>query len=95
MISKPIKVKVFKKYIISIKYLDGTEGEVNLSHLSHKGIFKAWERNDFFKKVYIDDETDAIAWSKDIELCPDSLYLKILNLTFNEWKNKKYKYATN
>ena len=95
MISKPIKVKVIKKYIVRIKYSDGTTGEVNLSHLAHQGIFKAWERNDFFNQVYIDKETDAIAWSKDIELCPDALYLKVLNLTFEEWKNKELTYATN
>ena len=95
MISKPIKVKALKKYIIFIKYSDGTEGEINLSHLSHKGIFNTWEQNNLFNKVYIDKETDAIAWNKDIELCPDSLYLKINNLTFIEWKNKNHIYATN
>ena len=94
MISKSIKIKVLKKYIISIKYFDGTEGEVNLSHLAHQGIFNAWEHNNLFYKAYIDKETDAIAWNKDIELCPDALYLKISNLSFNEWKNKELIYAT-
>ena len=94
MISKPIEIKAIKKYIISIKYSDGTEGEIDLSHLSHQGIFNAWENNDLFYKVYIDKETDAIAWNKDIELCPDALYLKLSNLSFDEWKNKELTYAT-
>ena len=94
MISKPVKIKVLEKYVISIKYIDGTEGQVDLSHLAHQGIFNAWEHNDLFSKVYIDKETDAIAWNKDIELCPDTLYLKISNLTFEQWKNKEFAYAT-
>jgi len=95
MISKPIQVKAIQKYKIWIKYSDGTEGYVDLSHLSHHGIFKAWDEETFFNKVYIDKETDAIAWSKEIELCPNSLYLNIKGLTFEEWKSKKVCYASN
>ena len=86
MTSKPIKVKAVKKYIISIEYLDGTKGEVNLAHLSHQGIFQAWEHDNFFFSVYIDQETDAIAWNEEIELCPDALYLKISNLSLEKAK---------
>ena len=95
MFPQPIQVQALKKYIIKLKYSDGVNGEVNLSHLSKQGIFKSWDFNNLFNKVYIDDETDAIAWNNEIELCPDALYLKIINLSFTEWKNKKYSYATN
>ena len=36
-----------------------------------------------FERVYL-DSWGAVAWSKDIELCPDSLYLEITGKTFEE-----------
>ena len=95
MTVKPIELTVLEKYVIHIKYSDGTEGDVDLSHLAHQGIFEEWECNNLFENAYIDEETDAIAWNKDIELCPDALYLKILNLPFEERNKKEPAYATN
>lgn len=94
MITKPIEVKAISNYIIWVKFSDQTEGQVDLSYLITKPIFKAWQNSDFFNKVYIDKETNAIAWDENIELCPDNIYLKLKGISFEEWRNSQNLYAT-
>jgi len=50
---KPIEVKALADYKIWVKYSDGVEGEVDLSHLAGKGVFKVWNDYSAFEKVYI------------------------------------------
>jgi len=73
MIPKPLQVKAINQYLIWLKYSDNTEGQIDLSHLINKPVFKNWTNPLFFDKVYIDNETDAIAWDENIELCPNNL----------------------
>jgi hypothetical protein len=87
MISKPVEVKAEKKYSLWVRFADGTSGAIDLSHLSHQGVFEKWEEEDLFFNPYIDKETDAVAWSQTLELSPDSLYLKLKGKTFEEWKS--------
>jgi hypothetical protein len=77
MYAMPINIKSLEPFKIWIQYNDGIEGIVDLSNLSNKGIFKSWNSKDFFNKVFINSETHAISWNEDIELCPNSIYLKI------------------
>ena len=94
MIAKPIQVKALNKYIIWVKFSDQIEGKVDLSYLISKPVFKVWQNKDLFSKVYIDNETYAIAWNNEIELCPDNIYLKLKGITFEQWKNNPNQYAT-
>jgi len=94
MISKPVQVKSVSRYSIWVKFDDDTEGVVDLSYLIAKPVFKNWAQPDFFEMVFIDNETGAIAWDENIELCPDNLYLKIKGITFPQWKNNQIVYAT-
>ncbi|MBI5214566.1 MAG: DUF2442 domain-containing protein [Ignavibacteriae bacterium] len=91
---RPLQVRAMPNYYIWLAYDDGTQGEVNLSHLSGKGVFNAWQKEVDFQNVYIDKETDAIAWNETLELCPNSLYLKIKGMTFEEWKEVQLVHAT-
>jgi len=95
MFPTPTQVKAQNNFNIWIHFSDGTEGNVDLSHLVGKGVFKAWETENLFDKVYIERETKAIAWNEMLELCPDSLYLKLKGITFDEWKQQNYSYASN
>lgn len=78
MLVKPVEVKTLNDYKIWLKYADGVAGEVDLSHLAGKGVFAVWKNYSEFKKVHI-GQHGAISWSDEIELCPDSLYLKLAN----------------
>jgi hypothetical protein len=61
-------------YRVWIRFDDGVGGEVDLSDLVGKGVFRRWEDADEFRKVYIDEESGTIAWPGDIDLAPDALY---------------------
>ena len=76
MIAKPIDVKALEDYSIYVEFSDGVRGIVDLKHLAHKGIFNNWDKNNLFERVYIDD-FGAIAWSENIDICPDNVYLKL------------------
>ena len=73
---RPVEVKALENYRLWIKYSDGAEGVVDLSDLVGKGVFAAWEDEREFQKVHIGPSGE-IAWSEEIDLCPDALYLKI------------------
>jgi len=77
MIAKPVKVKALEKYLIWLKYDDGTEGTVDISDVAGKGIFKIWDKNNNFSNAYINKETDGIAWSDEVEIDPETVYLQI------------------
>jgi len=74
---RPKEVKALEGYRLWLRYSDGVEGVVDLSHLVGKGVFKVWEEREFFEAVRI-DEAGAITWGEGIDLCPDALYLKLI-----------------
>ena len=73
---KIVEVKVMKKYQLKLKFADGVEGTVDLSNLVGKGVFSFWDNYDSFKKVKIGSAGELV-WDNHVDLCPDSLYLKI------------------
>lgn len=74
---RPIAVKALEGYRLWLRYSDGIEGEVDLSHLVGRGVFKAWQDKAFFEAVHI-DEAGAVSWGEEIDLCPDALYLQLM-----------------
>ena len=60
-------------YRIWLRYSDGAAGEVDLSDLAGRGVFRAWNDRDFFNSVHVAPH-GAIAWDDEIELCADALY---------------------
>ena len=73
---KPVEVKPLDSYRLWIKFSDGVEGVVDLSEFAGKGVFERWNDYCEFQKVYIGPDGE-IAWSDEIDLCPDALYLKV------------------
>ena len=73
---RPTAVEPRGEYRIRLRYSDGAEGEVDLSHLAGRGVFVAWNEPGCFEKVHVAPH-GAIAWDDEIELCPDALYLQL------------------
>ena len=71
-----VEVKPFENYRIWVKYSDGAEGIADLSHLAGRGVFAAWNEYQRFQNVHIGPGGE-LAWSEEIDLCPDAVYLKI------------------
>ena len=80
---KPIQVKPLDGYKIWIEYEDGESGEIDLSHLAGKGVFKAWDEPGHFEKVHIDCY-GAIVWDENIDMCRYALYMEITGKTWEE-----------
>ncbi len=93
MFPKLIYVTGLENFQLLLKYNDGTEGIVDVSHLANKGVFKIWNEYKNFKKVYINKESNAVSWDEDVDICPDALFLKIKGINFETWK--EIQYATN
>ena len=70
-----IRVAVLTDYRVDLRFEDGNGGVVDLSHLAGKGVFAAWTDYEAFKRVRIGDSGE-LAWDDQIDLCPDSLYLR-------------------
>ena len=75
---KITNVTVLQNYRLELEYDDGRQGTVDLSHLAGKGVFSLWNDFEAFRKVKI-GSTGELVWDDQIDLCPDSLYLKITN----------------
>jgi hypothetical protein len=73
---RPTLVRALPRYRIYLEFSDGTKGEVDLSDLAGHGVFEVWNDYSFFEKVHVGDHRE-IKWDDEIELCADSLYLKV------------------
>ena len=73
---RPAKVTALAGCKIRVTYSDGVTGVIDLSDTIGKGVFRPLKDEAFFKKVYIGDHGQ-IAWSDEIEICPDAAYLEL------------------
>jgi hypothetical protein len=61
-----------------VRFEDGLEGEVDLSHLVGKGVFKRWsESPSEFGQLKVDRESGTIVWPGGLDVAPDALYRDI------------------
>ena len=73
---RPVKVTALPDYKIRVDYADGVSGVVDLSDSVGRGVFAPLREEGFFKEVHVGDHGQ-IAWSDEIEICPDAAYLEI------------------
>jgi hypothetical protein len=73
---RPVAVRPLAHHRLWIRYQDGTEGEVDLSHLAGKGVFAAWAQAGVFDQVKL-GRHGQLEWPGHLDLCPDSLYLTL------------------
>lgn len=72
----PTEVEARTRYTLWIRYADGEEGEVDLSHLAGRGVFSIWEDVDAWNDVAI-GPNGSIRWSEEVALCPDATYMRL------------------
>ena len=80
---KPVDVKALPGYRIWVRFADGTEGQADLSHLANRGVFRLWRDDSAFQGVHIGPQGQ-IAWNEEVEICPDSIYLRLTGKTPEE-----------
>jgi hypothetical protein len=83
MLIRPTTVRALPGYRIYLEFSDGENGEVDLSGLAGKGVFKAWNDYSLFERVRVSRHR-SIEWDNEIELCPDALYMQLTGKTPEE-----------
>ena len=73
---RPLSVKALPNFRIWLRYTDGVEGEIDLSDLVGRGVFAAWNDVAFFNSVRLGSH-GAIEWGSELDICPDSMYLRL------------------
>lgn len=73
---KILKAKALEGYRLNLTFDDGTEGIVDLGDLAGKGVFALWLDRSTFENVQIGSSGELV-WGDQVDLCPDSLYLKL------------------
>jgi hypothetical protein len=66
-----------------VRFSDGLAGEIDLSDLVGQGVFAAWNESSAFERAYVDTASGTVAWPGGIDLCPDSLYDDLVELSQN------------
>jgi hypothetical protein len=70
-----IEVHVLSNYRLSVTFVDGTTGEVDLARLimgDRAGVFAVLRDPTLFAQVYV--EWGAVSWPGEIDLAPDAMY---------------------
>jgi Protein of unknown function (DUF2442) len=70
-------VEVVPPYGLHLTFADGTSGMVNGSRWLRReplGVFAPLRDPAEFAKVHLRPDLGTIAWSDDVDLCPDVLY---------------------
>ncbi|NLY02196.1 MAG: DUF2442 domain-containing protein [Rhodopirellula sp.] len=78
-----VEVHALPGYALHLRYADGVAGEVDLSHLAGKGVFRLWNDPEAFSRVSIGSGGE-VRWSDDVDLCADSLYMQLTGKTADE-----------
>ena len=81
--NRPNKIEALSGFRIRVAYSDGTEGVIDLSADVGRGVFAPLADEEFFQTVHI-GRFGQIAWSEDIEICPDAAYQEITGRTATE-----------
>ena len=87
MFIDPIAVQPRDGFRIWVRYEDGVEGEIDLSHLAGKGVFKAWEDREFFEGVHISNEGGCVCWGcppgsdMELDIAPETGYAYLIGIT--------------
>ena len=82
MLVDVIDVRPEDKYVLWLKFEDGTEGNVDIKELlgEFSGVFDKLNDIEFFRSVKVDSEIGTISWAGNVDLCPDVLYSAVKGL---------------
>jgi hypothetical protein len=77
-----VEARARNEFRLWVKFEDGLEGEVDLSDLVGRGVFKRWKENPSeFARVSVDADSGTVVWPGGLDVAPDALYEEILGDT--------------
>ena len=72
-----IAAKVVRHEVVALTFEDGLEGEVNLRGHLWGPVFERVRTPAGFAELDVDDVGGTIAWPGDVDLAPDTLYIRV------------------
>ena len=88
---KIISVKAIEKYKLHVLFDDGTEGVYDAGHLAGKGVFKVWDIDKNFEKVFISPDSGAITWLGEMDIDTINVYCTIKGIPSDQfWNNQQH-----
>jgi hypothetical protein len=87
------EVAYIKDYTIHIKFEDGISGSIQLNDLVQKGIFQELKDKSKFAKVFTNGYS--VAWSNELEIDANKIYLELTGKNFGDIQNPKLSHASN
>lgn len=70
----PTEVKVIGEHRVRLRFEDGTEGELDFSHFSWRGVFSPLRDPAFFARGALDPELRTLAWPNGADVAPETLH---------------------
>jgi len=74
MIPKITEAKYERDYIIRVRFLDGTEGDIDLRDELYGLIFEPLQDLDVFKQVFVHPDFHTLCWPNGADLAPEFVY---------------------
>lgn len=72
-----VAVTVPRHGVVHLTFADGLRGEVDLSDEIWGPVFERVRTPAGFAEVYVDEEGGTIAWPGEVDLAPDTLYIRV------------------
>jgi hypothetical protein len=70
-------VSVVRYGVLALTFADGLEGEVDLTGHLWGPVFERVRTPEGFAEVFVDEEGGTIAWPGEVDLAPDTLYIRV------------------
>ncbi len=83
-------VTAVKNYLLHVVFTDTTKGDYDVSHLAGKGVFKSWDADNNFYKVFINPESGSISWPGELDIDTICVYCAINNLDVDSYLSQSY-----
>ena len=85
MLPNPIAVEPREGFRIWLKFGDGVEGELDMSHIEGKGVFKALSNRKFFEGVHI-NASKVVSWGfspngVELDFGAETMYARLLGIS--------------
>ncbi len=81
MLYRIVDVQARPNYRVWVRFEDGVEGEVDLSDLVGRGVFRSWTDPAQFAKVQVDEQSGTLNWPDGLDVAPDALYRELAGIT--------------
>lgn len=90
MLYDVVEVEPRGDFRVWLRFEDGLEGEVDLSDLVGKGVFKRWLDNPSeFAQVRVDPDSGTIVWPGGLDVAPDRLYSDVARVAGGAMSGEK------